>query len=53
MVSIIFNYILRLTFQSLEVSPNIYIVENNTILLFFKNVYASANIIYNQSLCLN
>ena len=53
MVSIIFNYILRLTFQSLEVSPNIYIVENSTILLFFKNVYASANIIYNQSLCLN
>ena len=37
----------------MKVSPNIQLNIIFTILLFSKNVFASANIIYNQSLCQN
>ena len=56
MMNIIFNYIFGLTFQrnmdfvwkwTLE-SKSEYIVENN-IILFSKNVFASADNIYNQN----
>ena len=61
MINIIFNYIFGLTFQSpkyfenglWKVSPNIWLKIIFIIFLFFKNVLASANIIYNQSLCPN